>query len=285
MEPLVSVIIPFYNGVGWLEEAVESVFLQNYPNIEIIVVNDGSKEDVSQFLQKYGDRIKYYYQENAGPGKARNNGLSHANGKYIALLDSDDLWTEGKLRYQINYMEENPHIMWSHTSYETFGFGDDRVVDTSSFSGNVFIKSFISCTVATPCVVIRKSVLDENPVLRFSETMRYGQDFYLWVLLSYMYEIGATKDIYSKVRMRGSNAAKRAYVMLKAKKELWQNLENNKAVPLDRVPFPIKFSYKWCGVFFNVVTFIEKSIKNKKLIEFISKVFYIVPYVILKILK
>ena len=117
MEPLVSVIIPFYNGVSWLEEAVESVFLQNYPNIEIIVVNDGSKEDVSQFLQKYGDRIKYYYQENAGPGKARNNGLSHANGKYIALLDSDDLWTEGKLRYQINYMEENPHIMWSHTSY------------------------------------------------------------------------------------------------------------------------------------------------------------------------
>lgn len=283
--PLVSVIIPFFKGVDWLQEAVESVLNQTYKNQEIIVVNDGSDEDVSAFLEQYGDKIKYIYQENAGPGKARNTGLSFASGEYIALLDSDDLWLPNKLEEQIGFMEANPDIMWSHTCYETFGYGDDKVIDTSYFKGMVFPACFVSCPVATPCVVIRKKVFDENSHLRFSETMRFGQDFYLWVLLAHMYELGIVDKVCSRVRMRGGNAAKRAYVMLKSKKEIVDNFKRTGLIDVSRLPLSIKIPYKWCSMGFHMISCLEKFIKNKKIIEFISRVIYVCPYVILKLLK
>ena len=71
MMKTVSVIIPFYSHIDWLYEAIESVLAQSYPIHEIILVNDGSKEDMTEFLKKYGDKIQYIYQENAGPATAR----------------------------------------------------------------------------------------------------------------------------------------------------------------------------------------------------------------------
>ena len=101
MDKTVSVVIPFYANANWLCEAVDSVLAQTYGNYEIIVVNDGSKEDVSDFLKKYGDKIKYYEKENGGAASARNEGIKRAEGDYIAFLDSDDLWTPQKLSVQL----------------------------------------------------------------------------------------------------------------------------------------------------------------------------------------
>ena len=86
----VSVIIPFYSNIDWLYEAMDSVLAQTYPIHEVILVNDGSKEDMSEFLTMYGDKIIYLYQDNAGPATARNNGIRHATWDYIAFEDSDD---------------------------------------------------------------------------------------------------------------------------------------------------------------------------------------------------
>ena len=114
--PTVSIIIPFYNNVDWLNEAVDSVMKQTYKDYEIIVVNDGSKEDITLFLEK-NPEIIYFYQKNNGAGSARNKGIDVARGKYIAFLDSDDVWLPQKLEKQVDYMENNPQIMWSHCSY------------------------------------------------------------------------------------------------------------------------------------------------------------------------
>ena len=76
MMKTVSVIIPFYSHIDWLYEAIESVLAQSYPIHEIILVNDGSKEDMTEFLKKYGDKIQYIYQDKAGPFTARNNGIT-----------------------------------------------------------------------------------------------------------------------------------------------------------------------------------------------------------------
>ena len=97
MNKKVSVIIPFYSRLDWLYEAIESVLAQTYPIHEIILVNDGSKEDLTEFLDKYGKRIIYLKQENAGPAAARNNGIRRATGDYIAFEDSDDVWMPTKL--------------------------------------------------------------------------------------------------------------------------------------------------------------------------------------------
>ena len=90
--PLISVIMPCYNAAGFLSEALESVLGQTYPSIELIVVDDGSTDDSLAILRGYGDRIKLVTQPNQGPYPARNNGLEHAAGEYIAFLDADDWW-------------------------------------------------------------------------------------------------------------------------------------------------------------------------------------------------
>ena len=112
----VSVIIPFYNGIHWLCEAVESALNQTYSNIEIIIVNDGSTEDITEFLKKFGDSIVYAYQKNQGAASARNYGIKLANGDYIAFLDADDIWLPTKLEKQIFFIEEIG-AMWCHTNY------------------------------------------------------------------------------------------------------------------------------------------------------------------------
>lgn len=191
--------------------------------------------------------MKYIYQRNKGSGSARNNGICHVKGKYVAFLDSDDIWLPNKLEVQINYMEENSDIVWSHSLYETFGYGNNMRVDTSDYKGFIFPDCMSSCKIATPCVVIRSDILKQNTALRFNEKMRYGQDFYLWVLMSVDYKLGHVDEILSKVRMRGGNAAKRAYVMLKAKSELWNNLSFIKEFPIDHISKSVNLAYFFCN--------------------------------------
>jgi Glycosyl transferase family 2 len=89
---LFSVIIPTYNRASLLRTALDSVFTQTFKDYEIIVVDDGSTDETSIVVSSYGDRIRYFQQQNKGPGAARNLGAEHGTGEYFAFLDSDDLW-------------------------------------------------------------------------------------------------------------------------------------------------------------------------------------------------
>ncbi len=90
--PLFSVIIPTYNRADLLRETLDSVLAQSFKDYEIIVVDDGSTDATEAVVQSYGGRIHFLRQQNRGPGAARNLGLRHATGTYVAFLDSDDLW-------------------------------------------------------------------------------------------------------------------------------------------------------------------------------------------------
>lgn len=102
-----SIIIPAYNSAKTIERTLASVFVQDYPNLEIIVVNDGSTDNTEQVLKKYADKINYYYQTNAGVSVARNLGFEKSTGDYIQYLDADDLLAEGKISKQIQAIEES----------------------------------------------------------------------------------------------------------------------------------------------------------------------------------
>ncbi len=107
----VSVIIPTYNRPRWLPAAVESVLDQDYPDIELIVVNDGSpKENVERALDPYRDRIEYIYQKNAGQGAAVNAGICAATGEFINRLDDDDVFLPGKVAAQVEAFQQNPEV-------------------------------------------------------------------------------------------------------------------------------------------------------------------------------
>lgn len=112
---MVSVLIPTYNRGYIIASTIESVLAQTYKNVEIVVVDDGSKDDTREVLAKFGDSIRLIYQENAGLAAARNTGLEAARGEFIAFEDSDDLWLPWKLEAQVALMRRFPDMALNWT--------------------------------------------------------------------------------------------------------------------------------------------------------------------------
>ncbi len=117
--PLISVLIPAYNAGKYIKQAIDSVFLQNYENIEIIVVDDGSEDNTKENVTSYPS-VKYISQEHQGISVSRNNCLQNATGDYIAFLDADDYWLAGKLNAQLKYFNCNPKCQLVFTACEHF---------------------------------------------------------------------------------------------------------------------------------------------------------------------
>jgi glycosyltransferase involved in cell wall biosynthesis len=110
-KPLVSVIIPVYNGERYLVESIESVLAQTYRPIEVIVVDDGSTDNTSEIVvTDFCDSVQYIYQDNSGPASARNAGLANAKGDIIAFIDADDFWSNDKLKIQLPLLISNPEL-------------------------------------------------------------------------------------------------------------------------------------------------------------------------------
>jgi len=105
--PAVSVVIATYNRARFLPETIESVLNQRFRDFELIVVDDGSTDETPQILQAYGDRLRPFYQENRGPSAARNLGIRHARGRWIAIQDSDDICTADYLEVLFSFVDKN----------------------------------------------------------------------------------------------------------------------------------------------------------------------------------
>jgi glycosyltransferase involved in cell wall biosynthesis len=146
---LVSVIIPNYNYGEFLSECIESVLNQDYEQIEVIVVDDGSTDSSREILRSYGDKIKVIEINNSGAPTARNFGLMNAKGRYIAYLDADDCWMKNKISTQIKRL----HAMNSDLVYCKMTILDvatnQRTVSTESREGN-FKNHFINHPGQTP---------------------------------------------------------------------------------------------------------------------------------------
>lgn len=108
--PTVSVLIPNYNRPHMLQDAVQSVLAQSYQDFEIIVVDDGSTEDIPSAIAPFGDRVQYVRQENAGGASAKNHGLSLVKSEFTAFLDNDDLWLPQKLERQLEILQRHPDV-------------------------------------------------------------------------------------------------------------------------------------------------------------------------------
>jgi glycosyltransferase involved in cell wall biosynthesis len=118
--PLVSCVIPVFNGERFLGEALGSVLGQTYPAVEVIVVDDGSSDGTRAKAQDFGDRVRYLWQVNAGPSTARNTGIAAATGGFVSFLDADDLWHPEKLARQIARFEARPELDLCVTHVQNF---------------------------------------------------------------------------------------------------------------------------------------------------------------------
>jgi glycosyltransferase involved in cell wall biosynthesis len=186
----VSVVIPVYNGAPWIRHALRSVFAQTYRDFEVIVVDDGSTDDLSEALRPWADKITLARQPNAGPAKARNAGIALATGRLIAFLDADDEWLPDKLALQVAYFERYPDTGLLHTDM----LGRDTPPDVQGVDSEPPHLSFCpifhtDLLIRTLTVMIPKAVLLE--VGGFDERRElHVEDWDLWLRIAARRPIG-----------------------------------------------------------------------------------------------
>ena len=182
--PKVSVIIPTYNRAQFIGEAIHSVLKQSFQDFELIIIDDGSEDNTKEILKPYQDHLSYYYQENSGISKARNEGLNHAQGKYIAFLDSDDQWKSRKLEKQIELLEKNSEYQICYT--DEIWIRDGLRVNPkkihSKHSGWIFQHCLPLCIISLSSAMIRRSLFEQ--IGFFDEQLPACEDYDLWLRAS-----------------------------------------------------------------------------------------------------
>ncbi|MGH9406225.1 MAG: glycosyltransferase family 2 protein [Terriglobia bacterium] len=185
-----SVVIPAYNAAEFIAEALASVFAQTYRDFEVILINDGSPDtlELENAIQPWRERLIYLTQENAGPSAARNAGVRHAHGVYVAFLDSDDQWLPEHLSSQMRMFEERPELDLVYADLLLFGDIDPpgkTFMQMCPSAGPVTVDSLISqtCSVPTSCVVVRRGSAIEAGL--FDERFVRSEDFDLWVRIAH----------------------------------------------------------------------------------------------------
>lgn len=192
-QPLVSIVIPLYNGSNYVEEALQCALAQDYQNIEIIVINDGSTDNGAgkDICMKYADRITYLEKPNGGCASALNYGIRAAKGHYISWLSHDDLYVPNKISHQINLLTQG-NINPECTIISNRGSLIDSEGNTlmhPSVSENRYLDglSFFKYLLFNKCVngcglLIPKSIFDSG--LYFDESMRFVLDWNLWLKMA-----------------------------------------------------------------------------------------------------
>lgn len=180
-QPLVSVIIPVYNGSNYLAEAINSVIDQTYKNIEIIVVNDGSNDHnkTRDIALSYGNKIIYYEKPNGGVSSALNLGISKMSGKYFSWLSHDDIYFNSKIFDQLEFVLKN-EINFVFSKFKLIDKNSKQLISKKKFSlnRNLFIELLVDQRIHGCATLISKSLIDE--VGNFDEKLRYTQDYDFW---------------------------------------------------------------------------------------------------------
>lgn len=185
MKPTVSVIIPVYNGAAEVRRAIDSALAQRNSNVEVIVLNDGSKDDTRAVLDSYGERIRAIHQQNSGLAQTRNNGISAANGEWIAFLDHDDYWMPEKLSDQLQAAERTgAEVVYTNAG----NFGDvGRVAELRSepsamLEGELLEPLLLDNFIVVSSVMIKRKVIQQHQ--GFNAGLPCVEDWDLWLRLS-----------------------------------------------------------------------------------------------------
>lgn len=275
MSPLVSVIIPVYNRYEWLEVAVKSVLKQTYDNYEIIIVDDGSTENLSCIKRLNPRKIIYYKNENHGIGYSRNFGIKKASGKYVAFLDSDDFWDEKKLQIQINKLEASKYH-WSQHNYYYYSNDLCKIVskiNTACYAKYYKYAIFCSFKVQTSCFIVdRQELINSNCF--FDESKNVGEDIDFYLKMIKKYPLQFIDEYLSYFRIRENNAGFDARKQIFSRAALWIKYKDDKYVN-SHISFMTVLAYKWC-VIVNNIKWITTSKK-------ISAIAYLVPWTIFKL--
>jgi len=216
-EPLVSIILPVYNGAKYLREAIESALAQTYHSIELIAVDDGSTDTSAEILTSYQGKIRYFRQENRGAAAARNRGIREARGQYLAFLDADDIWSSQKLRRQVAYLRKHPAVKLVCNRWKEWNEdepcpsldegGGEAERPYLPHSGWIYNELLLDCIVHTTTVVMDSSMVAQIGL--FDETLLRGQDYDYWLRASRVTTIDTLDATLSVYRLHAASSIQR----------------------------------------------------------------------------
>lgn len=183
---MVSVIMPAYNSEQYIKEAITSVLNQTYKNLELLITDDHSSDSTRSIVSEYekiDGRVKLFtFDKNKGAAEARNNSIRNSKGRYLAFLDSDDIWINDKLKNQLLFMHENK-IVFSFTGYSIYhgnGLFEEKIIDgctSEKIAYHDLLKK--TCTVGCSTVILDRLAFDSIEM----PNIRTGQDYALWLKL------------------------------------------------------------------------------------------------------
>lgn len=186
---MVSVIMPVYNNETYVGKAIESVLNQTIDDLELIIIDDGSTDNTKNVIRSYNDnRIKYYYQRNLGPGAARNYGMSLSKAKFIAFIDSDDMYKPNKLEEQLHFLTNNSQYGLVYCEAEVIDSDGNHLGDVksdSNYTNKEDMHAFMLFRQVMPAVaaiVIRRECYEAG--FRYDENLFGGEDYNFVLKLS-----------------------------------------------------------------------------------------------------
>ncbi len=223
--PLVSVVIPVFNGVNFLREAVESVFSQTYPDIELILVDDGSTDETWTFIESYGERVRAIHKENGGVASALNVGIRQARGSLIAWLSHDDLFFPEKIDRQVRFLETHPQYGVCYTDFEIINATGDllKTYRAPWYPSKELARHFLAdMHINGSTVLMRKSCYERAG--GFNERLPHTQDLDMWLRIAEDGELGHLPEVLVKFRSHPEQGSLNFEVQIEDEQNLFRAL-------------------------------------------------------------
>jgi glycosyltransferase involved in cell wall biosynthesis len=212
VSPLVTVLMPVFNGQSFLKEAIQSILDQSYSHFELLIYNDGSTDQTQEIINSFEDKriVRYNDRENSGYVCRLNHGFSVAKGKYIARMDADDVSFTHRLKMQVEFMEHFSEIGICGSHVEIIDLRGKSLGKSQHYTNDELlrIKLLADSCFAHPSVMIRKSVVDANN-LRYDENFTPAEDYQLWYTLSLITKLANLPDILLKYRVHDTQITQR----------------------------------------------------------------------------
>lgn len=220
----VSVIIPYYKNLKYVFQCLQSIYVQNYKNLEIIFIYDDKNKSDLKIIKKRSKKLKklkiFENYKNLGVSKSRNIGLMKAKGHYIAFLDSDDFWKKNKLHKQINFMEKNS-LDFSFTAYDVLN--DNRLFKREVKTNYSYKDLLKKCDIGLSTVII------SSKLLKFAKfpNLKTQEDYALWLkFIKNGVKSGGIKESLSVWRNTPNSLSSNIFQKLKDSFKIYYHYEN-----------------------------------------------------------
>lgn len=214
MTPMISVLLPVYNGEKYLREAIDSILNQTYRDFEFLIINDGSTDKSVEIIQKYNDsRIKLIHnKENMGLIYTLNKGLDLANGQYIARMDADDISLPNRLKLQVDFMENHSNVGMLSGNVISIDSNSKVISQKWWVDNNLPIEWLLiwENPIAHPSVMLRCKTLLGNKLI-YNENKRHAEDYDLWCNMALSTNIERLEDVVLMYRVLESSVYRKNY--------------------------------------------------------------------------